>query len=478
MSVATDAFAQALGTLAAQPQEPPDRPPAYDVFGAKQAQGATGTTLADLPATGRIAALTSALRAGKTTSERLVREALDLIAAENDELTAFVEVHAAEALAVAAERDTQLATGTVLGPLHGLPISVKDVIDVGGMTTRCGSDAYEEHPADDAAAVALLRAAGAIVLGKTATHEFALGVTSPQSRNPHDRTRIPGGSSGGSAVAVTTGMSVVSLGTDTRASIRVPAALCGIVGMRPTYGTSPTAGMVPLSWTMDTTALLAPTVADVAVAMDVIRPTVDPVAGAVDAPVDTLRVGIPRAAWEDVTPVVDAAVEGALARLAGLVADVGELRRPDAADFAAGNALGLIVSRSEAAAFHRAAGLDRSRYWDEVRDQLDAADGVLAIDYIDAQRSRAALHDEMRGVFELADVLAMPTTPVQAPPAEDAEDYLTVLSRNAILWSFVGFPAISIPCPVPDGELPVGLQLVAAPGGEATLIALAAALTS
>ncbi|MFA9270419.1 MAG: amidase family protein, partial [Baekduiaceae bacterium] len=174
----------------------------------------------------------------------------------------------------------------------------------------------------------------------------------------------------------------------------------------------------------------------------------------------------------------DEAVDAALARLDGLVADVEELRRPNAADFAAGNALGLVVSRSEAAAFHRAAGLDRSLYWDEVRDQLDAADDVLAIDYIDAQRSRAALHAEMREVFELVDVLAMPTTPVQAPPAEDAEEYLTLLSRNAILWSFVGFPAISIPCPVPDGALPVGLQLVAAPGGEATLIALASALTA
>lgn len=476
MSVATDAFAWALDTLAAQPQDPADRPPAFDVFGAGNGASATPRPLPALPATGRIAELRAALRDGRTTSERLVREALDRIAADNDELTAFVDLHAEEALAVAAEHDTQLATGTILGPLHGLPVSVKDVIDVAGMTTRCGSDAYEEHPEEDAAAVALLRAAGAIVLGKTSTHEFALGVTSPQARNPHDRTRIPGGSSGGSAIAVTTGMSVLSLGTDTRASIRVPAALCGIVGMRPTYGTSPTAGMVPLSWTMDTTAMLAPTVADMAVSMDVICPDSPPVSGAVGADVGALRVGLPRAAWEDATPAVAAAVGAMVAEVERLTADVDEVARPDAADFAAGNALGLVVSRAEAASFHRAAGLDRSLYWAEVRDQLDAADDVLAIDYIDAQRSRADLHAQMRAVFAEVDVLAMPTAPVQAPPAEEAEDYLTVLSRNAILWSFVGFPAISIPCPVPDGELPVGLQLVAAPGGEATLIALASAL--
>lgn len=476
MSVATDAFAAALATLAAQPQEPPDRRPAFDVFGVGGSPPSGSAAPDPLPATGRIAELRAALQTGATTSERLVREALALAAAQNDALTAFVALHPDAALAVAAERDAQRAAGVELGPLHGLPISVKDVIDVAGMATRCGSDAYEEHPAADAAAVALLRAAGAIILGKTSTHEFALGVTSPQARNPHDRTRIPGGSSGGSAVAVTTGMSVVSLGTDTRASIRVPAALCGIVGMRPTYGTSPTAGMVPLSWTMDTTALLAPTVADVAVSMDVIRPEAAPVAGAVGAPVGALRVGLPRAAWEDATPVVAAAVDEAVGRLDGLVGVVEAVARPDAGDFADGNALGLIVSRCEAAAYHRAKGLDRSRYWDEVRDQLDAADAVLAVDYIDAQRSRAELRARMLEVFAAVDVLAMPTTPVQAPPFEDAEDYLTVLSRNAILWSFVGFPAISVPCRVPDGELPVGLQLVAPPGAEDRLVALGAAL--
>lgn len=476
MSVATDAFAAALATLGAQPPAPADRPPAFDVFRVAPASAPAAAPAAPLPATGRIADLQAALRSGERTSVELVGEALDRIAADNDALTAFVELHADAALALAAERDAQRADGLELGPLHGLPISVKDVIDVAGMTTRCGSEVYEEHPAVDAAAVALLRAAGAIILGKTSTHEYALGVTSPQARNPHDRTRIPGGSSGGSAVAVTTGMSVMSLGTDTRASIRVPAALCGIVGMRPTYGTSPTAGMVPLSWTMDTTAVLAPTVADVAVSIDVIRPGAPPIAGAAGAPVDGLRVGLPRAAWADATPVVAAAVDAAMAEVTRLVASVEEVVRPDAADFAAGNALGLIVSRCEAAAFHRAKGLDRSRYWDEVRDQLDAADAVLATDYIDAQRSRAALHEAMLGVFGDVDILAMPAAPVQAPPFEDADEYLTVLSRNAILWSFVGFPAISVPCPVPDGELPVGLQLVAPPGGEERLVALGAAL--
>ena len=188
-------------------------------------------------------------------------------------------------------------------------------------------------------------------------------------------------------------------------------------------------------------------------------------------------------AWTAVTTASSApsqaAVETAIAsqvgKLGDLVSSVRETDQPTAADFGGANAMGLLVSRCEAATFHRARGLDRSLYWAEVRDQLDAADGVLATDYIDAQRYRASLREEMLAVFREHHVLAMPTAPVLAPVVQRADEYLTILSRNAILWSFVGFPAISVPCPV-DG-LPVGLQLVAGPGGEALLIALATSLT-
>ncbi len=202
-----------------------------------------------------------------------------------------------------------------------------------------------------------------------------------------------------------------------------------------------------------------------------LRPSLPPRA----ARVDHLRVGLATAAWEGAETVVDTAVAGQIEKLNALVAVVRETDRPTAADFGGANAMGLLVSRCEAATFHRAAGLDRSLYWAEVRDQLDAADSVPATDYIDAQRYRAVLREEMLAVFREYHVLAMPTSPVLAPPVEHADEYLTILSRNAILWSFVGFPAISVPCPT-DG-LPVGLQLVAGPGGEALLIALATALT-
>jgi len=209
--------------------------------------------------------------------------------------------------------------------------------------------------------------------------------------------------------------------------------------------------------------------------MDALRPDGTPIAPAAGARVSHLRVGLASAAWEGTEPAVESAVAARIDTLRGLVSSVRQTDRPTAADFGGANAMGLLVSRCEAATFHRAAGLDRSLYWAEVRDQLDAADGVLATDYIDAQRYRASLREEMLAVLREHHVLAMPTAPVLAPPVERADEYLTILSRNAILWSFVGFPAISVPCPT-DG-LPVGLQLVAGPGCEALLIALATALT-
>src|SRR4051794_17023161 len=251
-SVATNAFAAARERLEAQTIDARRRP-AYEVFGTPSPPL---PALGGLPETGEIAKAARALDAGTTTAVELTQQALERIA--HDTYTAYVYVDAESALAEARARDAELANGRRRGPLHGIPVSVKDVIDVKDMPTRCGSDAYMDVPARDADAVDLWRAAGAIILGKTSTHEFALGVTSPQARNPHDRTRIPGGSSGGSAVAVTTGMGLASLGTDTRASIRVPAALCGGVGLKPTYGTISTRGVVPPSWPKDHAAVMAP----------------------------------------------------------------------------------------------------------------------------------------------------------------------------------------------------------------------------
>jgi aspartyl-tRNA(Asn)/glutamyl-tRNA(Gln) amidotransferase subunit A len=411
-----------------------------------------------------------ALRVRKVSVQELVGDAL-AAGRRSVELGGLVH-EAPDAMRRAEACDAELAAGLDRGPLHGIPVTVKDVIDVAGLPTRAGSDAYDETPARHAVAVHRLEAAGAIVIGKAATHEFALGVTSPQSRNPHDPTRIPGGSSGGSAVCVATGAGLGSLGTDTRASIRVPAALSGVVGFKPTYGTIPTAGVISLSWTMDHIAPLAGSVTDAALMLDALRAGPSQLAWTAQRDPGASRIGIVTAGFEDALPGVAAAVDAAL----GELARVGYPRRttavPDCDDLALANAVGLVVSRCEAAAAHRALGLDRSLYWDEVREQLDLADDVPAVDYLDAQRLRGELRDRMLRAFADHEVLAMPTVPVVAPPVEGFAEFLMVLARNAIPWSLVGFPAISVPVAPVDG-LPVGLQLVAPPHQEARLVEVA-----
>lgn len=469
-SVATNAFAWALDYVAAWELDDEERRVAFDIWPEQQ--------ISDLPVgeapTGKIADAQAAMEAGRLTSVELTQQALDAVARDSDRLVAFVELTAEAALATAAARDAERAGGTVRGPLHGIPISVKDVIHVAGVTTRCGSDAYERVPEQDAWAVAALRDAGAVILGKVSTHEYALGVTSPQARNPHDETRIPGGSSGGSAVAVATGMGLGSLCTDTRASSRVPAALSGVVGLKPTYGTIPTRGIVPLAWTMDHAGVIAPTVGDAATMLATLRGIDD--AAIADENVSAMRIGLPEAAFVDIDPSVAKSVGEAVDALADLGTALVDVDSPAESDFTGANAGGLITSRCEAATFHRELGNDRSLYWNEVRDQLNAADDVLATDYLRAQRFRAWLRERMLAAIEEFDAFVMPTVPVLAPPVEDADDYLTILSRNAILWSFVGFPAMSVPVrPSADG-LPVGFQVVAAPGGEATMLAVARAV--
>ena len=470
-SIAEASFADALAVIAGNPPAPPRVGIPYDFVVAAgspppppAAQG--GASLDRSP----LARACAAVRSGAATATSLVDEALARVEERNEALTGLVEVTAAAARAEAATADDEALAGHFRGPLHGIPVTVKDVIDVAGVPTRCGSLAYHDVPTADAVGVARLRAAGAIVIGKAATHEFALGVTSPQSRNPRDPTRIPGGSSGGSAVAVATGMGLASLGTDTRASIRVPAALSGTVGFKPTYGRIPTDGVVSLSWTMDHVAPMASTVLDAAMVMEVLLADGRPLAS-VRASVAGLRIGVVRAGFADAPVEVADAVDTAIAGLGAAGAALGDASAPDEADLELANAAGLVVSRVEAAALHRSMGLDLDLYWEEVGEQLRVAMGVAGVDYVDAQRLRGLLARRLLAVFEHHDVLVMPTSPVVAPPVDDFAKYLMLLSRNAIPWSFVGFPAISVPCGLAGG-LPVGLQVVAPPDREDVLVAV------
>ena len=454
-----------------------DRRPAYDY--APLAEGQPLAPAGDGPAgtdLGPVLAAAADLRAGLVTSLQLVEDSLLAVEKNDAELMAVVHLMGSAARAEAVACDAEAAAGRWRGPLHGIPVTVKDIIDVAGVPTRCGSAAYDEVPAVDAIGVARLRAAGAIVLAKVSTHEFALGVTTPQSRNPHDQSRIPGGSSGGSAIAVSTGMGLASLGTDTRASIRVPAALSGVVGFKPTYGSVPTAGVVPLSWTMDHVAPITSSVADAALVVEVLtgRHGHGLVASA-GSSVAGVRVGVPEAAFAGAEPGVEACVRAVLDGLGGMGCVVSAAGRPTAGDLELANAAGLLVSRCEAAAFHRRLGLDRSLYWDEVADQLEAAADLSALEYLDAQTLRADLAAGLLGVFADFDVLVMPTVPAIAPPLADFARHLMLLSRNAIPWSLTGFPAVSVPCGWSEG-LPVGVQVVAAPWREDLLVTVGCAV--
>ena len=474
-SRARAAFREAHAVLGAY-HPGPWRRPAIDVDDALR-RAVPAPAAAPAPPAGEdtVAGALRAMAEGDLTSARLVESAL-AAASAHEGLGGVVHLAPGRAADEAAARDLQRRAGGALGPLHGIPVTVKDVIDVGGMPTRAGSAAYDALPEHDAAGVARLRAAGAVILGKVSTHEFALGVTTPQSRNPRDPTRIPGGSSGGSAIAVATGIGLASLGTDTRASIRVPPALSGCVGLKATYGRVPVAGVVTLSWTMDHVAPITVTVGDAALVLEALAPELAGLARWAHAPVEGLRAGVPEAAFEGAEPDVAAAVRGAVTALADAGVTTLPAERPDGRDLDRANAAGLVISRAEAAVIHRDLALDRSLYWDETRDQLAEAEALTAMDYLTAQRIRADLAEDLLAALAGVDVLVMPTTLVAAPPVSRFAEYLTVLSRTAIPWSLVGFPAITVPCGVTTDGMPVGLQVVAPPGREDLVVTVAAAV--
>jgi aspartyl-tRNA(Asn)/glutamyl-tRNA(Gln) amidotransferase subunit A len=311
------------------------------------------------------------LAAGRVTTRELVEASL-AAAADTVELGAVVAMNE-EAVREEADRlDRERSAGNLRGPLHGIPVTVKDIIDVAGLPTLAGSLAYRDEAPGDGAAVARLRGAGALLLAKVATHEFALGVATPQCHNPHDATRISGGSSGGSAIAVATGVGLASLGTDTRASLRVPAHCCGVVGFKPTFGRVPATGIVPLSWTIDHLGPITRTVEDAARMLNVLAdaPFLD---CEVPTKAPTFTAGITPAVFDDASPDVAEACESALAQLESLGVRIIEIPGPTIEDLEVSNAIGLLISRGEAGAFHRSQGTDLTKCIPEVRDQLEAS---------------------------------------------------------------------------------------------------------
>ena len=303
------------------------------------------------------------MRLGEVSPVELVESSLQRIEALEPTLHAWVEVFGDQATAAALVAEAQLRKGEDFGPLHGIPVAVKDIVDVAGVPTRCGSKSRENvAPAsDDAAVVAALKASGAIVLGKTVTQEFAAGVISPPARNPWDPACIPGGSSGGSAAVVAAGICPIAIGTDTGGSIRIPASVCGVVGLKPTYGRVSKRGIFPLAWSLDTAGPIAGSVEDAALMLNAIQgfDQADPTSA--DEPwhdateelgrdLRGLRIGVVRDHFmERVQRDVAQSFELALPLIAELGAEVVEVDWPEAS---AARAAGLIINRVEAVAVH------------------------------------------------------------------------------------------------------------------------------
>ncbi|PYR47584.1 MAG: hypothetical protein DMF89_18620 [Acidobacteria bacterium] len=412
------------------------------------------------------------LRARQVSALEVTDDCLRQIAADNGRLNAFTLVLADEARQQAREADRELAAGFDRGPLQGVPLSIKDLIDVNGTPTTAASRVREGHVArHDAAAVSRLRAAGAVLVGKTNLHEFAFGTTNEESafgpaRNPHDPTRSPGGSSGGSAASVAAGMALASLGTDTGGSIRIPAAACGTVGLKPTFDELPTDGVIPLSRTMDHLGPLAKTVTDTWYVFRALHGGTHPKLPEAQ-PARHLRLAIPRPYFCDllddsVRSRFDAAVTAL--RAAGASINDTELRRTDLIAPAY-----LHIVFGDAAAYHGPT-LDAvpDRYTRPVRLRLEMARYVLAEDYVRALQVRQWLRHEVDVALRGYDALLLPTLPIPAPSLGAAsvrigtrdEPVRNVMLRLTQLFNLTGHPAISIPCGVTEEGLPCGLQLV------------------
>lgn len=437
----------------------------------------------------------AAIASGALSAGELLAQCLAAVDRSAERLNVFASLQDREALAAQARAvDARRRAGDELKLLDGIPVGLKDIYLSEDLPTTASSKVLAgHHPRRDAATVAALREAGAIFVGKTHTHEFAYGPTNANeyagpSRNPWDPDRVPGGSSGGSAIAVATGMCLAATATDTGGSIRHPAAFCGVTGLKPTYGRVSRRGILPLAWSLDHSGPIAGSADDVAHLLQVMagHDRLDP--GSADVPVPDyvegirqtpapLTIGLPREHYFDaLDPEVRTAFFTALKVFEGLGWRVEEVSLPHL-KYALGAELAII--NAEASAYHRRTMQVRAGdYSSDVRSELDCGMVVLATDYLLAQRVRRRIADDFAAALAKVDVLATPAIPIVAPLIGQMEvalggrtqSALDAIWHNAYPTNLTGSPSLCLPCGFSAGGLPIALQMIGRNFDELTLL--------
>ncbi len=448
-------------------------------------------TASDLAFTG-IAELAPRIAAGEVSPLALTEATLARIEAQNEALNAFMTVTVAQALEAARAAEAEIARGQVRGPLHGVPLAVKDLFATNGVRTTGGSKLLDDWvPEHDAAAVERLETAGAVLLGKTGMHELAYGTTSNNAhygpvRNPWDPACHPGGSSGGSAAAVAAGLAFGALGSDTGCSIRQPAACCGIVGLKPTFGRVSKFGALPLSWSMDHVGPMTRSVADAALMLQVLAGpdprdpncvdrAVPDYSKALTGDIGGTRIALARGFFfADCDPEVAAAVEAAADALGGLGARVEDVELPE---METAYLVGGVTIACEAAAYHAKSLRERPEaFSEELRASLELGGFYSAVDYLQAQRLRRGITETILHAMAPFDAVLTPTSPVPATPLDDTPPgHGALRHRNTIPFNLTGLPAISLPCGVTRAGLPIGLQIAGRAFDEAGVLRIARA---
>ncbi|MEO1493563.1 MAG: amidase [Pseudomonadota bacterium] len=432
------------------------------------------------------------IKSGDVSPVEVTQACLDRAAETEPKLSAFSCVMADSAMSEARAAEGKIASGKYKGPLHGIPVGIKELYDVAGLPTTSSSKVRENWMAEtDSASVAQLRAAGAVILGKTHTHEFAYGISTPTTRNPWNTDCIPGGSSGGSGASVAAGSTFMSMGSDTGGSIRIPAAVCGTVGLKPTFGRCSRAGVTSLSWSLDHVGPLTRTVADAAVCLNALAGYDPRDPGSVDIPAEDytaalgqdvkgLRIGVPSNYYFDnCDPEVEAAVRAAIDLFAaeGAVISEVEIPYPDqimSVEFA--------LCLAEASEYHRVMLRDKpDLYTDDVRTFLEAGELMPATRYVQALRVRQLMQRAWAEIYQTVDLIVAPAVPSPATRVDQEtidwgggveEPVTPVFVRLSAPANVTGLPSIATPCGFTRAGLPVAFQAIARPFGEATAIRL------